>query len=59
MLLCQKSAGLSHKSTEELRMSEGEARKLDSPVMTVSLDDEIARLRSGAQWRPADARRLR
>ena len=31
-------------------MSEGEARKLDSPLMTVSLDEEIARLRSGKQW---------
>jgi quercetin dioxygenase-like cupin family protein len=38
---------------EDLRMSEGEARKLDSPLMTVSLDDEIARLRSGAQWAPS------
>ena len=31
-------------------MSEGEARKLDSPLMIFSLDDETARLRKGAQW---------
>jgi hypothetical protein len=38
------------KIVEDLRMSEGEARKLDSPLMILSLDDEIARLKSGAQW---------
>ena len=39
-------------------MSEGEARKLDSPLMIFSLDDEGARLRKrctvGLQWTRGD-----
>ena len=40
-------------------MSEGEARKLDSPLMIFSLDDEGARLKRVHSGPPMNARRLR
>jgi quercetin dioxygenase-like cupin family protein len=44
--MTNKKAGM----TEDLRMSEDDARQLDSPLMTASVGDEIARLKSGALW---------